>query len=102
MKKDREYLQTTLSYFLVLSQNESNDSKQRLSTGKQRRQPKQLYAETTSTNPRSSTDSSYNTMHQTSPNIHGNIPIRQMDSQLQPAISTEQLYKSHATYRRTL
>ena len=33
-------------------------------------------------------------MYQTSSNNHGNIPNQQIDSQLQPVISTEQLIKA--------
>ena len=78
---------------------------QRHTTNKERRQPKRSYAEIVSRKPRSSTDPSHSIMYQTSSNIHGNIPNRQIDSQLQPVISTEQLIntdKGHATYRRTL
>ena len=50
------------------------------STNEERRQPKRSYAEIVSRNPRSSANPSSN--------IHGNTPNRQIDSQLQPVIST--------------
>ena len=89
-KKGSRILANNIKIFLGLK-SKQEQIQQRPSTNEERRQPKKSYAEIVSRKPRSSTDPSHSIMYQISSNIHENIPNRQIDSQLQPVISTEQL-----------
>ena len=95
-EKGSRILTNNIKMFLGLKskREQRQQRQQRPSTNEERRQPKTSYAEIVSRNPRSSTDPSHSIMYQTSSNIHGNIPNRQIDSQLQPVISTAQLIKA--------
>ena len=89
-EKGSRILANNIKIFLGLK----SKREQRPSTNEERRQPKKSYAEIVSRQPRSSTEPFHCIMSQTSSNIHGNIPNQQIDSQLQPVISTEQLIKA--------
>ena len=73
-EKGSHVLANTVEIFLGLKSKRD----QRPSANQDKKQSKQSYAEITSTNPQSSTDSSCNIVHQASSNIHGNIPIQQI------------------------
>ena len=92
-EKRSRILANNIKIFLGLK-SKREQRQQRPSTNEERRQPKKSYAEIVSRQPRSSTEPFHSIMYQTSSNIHGNIPNQQIDSQLQPVISTEQLIKA--------
>ena len=92
-EKGSRILANNIKIFLGLK-SKREQRQQRPSTNEERRQPKKSYAEIVSRQPRSSTEPFHSIMHKKSSNIHGNIPNQQIDSKLQPVISTEQLIKA--------